>query len=177
MQDAYFLFTVQLFDSSVARRDSTPKRIYCIDHAMVTSVASGVLVNSGHLLENLVFTALRRLCPRIHYYKTKTGREIDFIVQTSGKTRILIQACESLADSQTRKREIAALTRIIHEASAAAADPAMSVALRLVGFLDVLSSTPAARLQVRLRNPPVARRLAKRRIHARLRRLATNLHE
>jgi hypothetical protein len=114
-EDAYFLFTVQLFDSSAARRDSNPKRIYCIDHAMVTSVASGVLVNSGHLLENLVFTALRRLYSEIHYYKTKTGREVDFIVPTSKNTRFLIQACESLADSQTRKREITALSEAMAE--------------------------------------------------------------
>ena len=114
-EDAYFLFTVQIFDPSAARRDSNPKRIYCIDHAMVTSVASGILVNSGHLLENLVFTALRRFYPEIHYYKTKTGREVDFIVSTSGKTRILIQACESLAEPQTRKREIAALNEAMAE--------------------------------------------------------------
>jgi predicted AAA+ superfamily ATPase len=114
-EDAYFLFTVQIFDSSAARRGSNPKRIYCIDHAMVTSVASGILVNSGHLLENLVFTALRRLYPKIHYYKTKTGREVDFIVSTSNKMRILIQACESLAEPQTRKREIAALSEAMAE--------------------------------------------------------------
>jgi uncharacterized protein len=112
---AYFLFTVQIFDSSAARRDSNPKRIYCIDHAMVASVASGILVNSGHLLENLVFTALRRLYPDIYYYKTKTGREVDFIVPTSGKTQILIQACESLADTQTRKRELTALCEAMAE--------------------------------------------------------------
>ncbi len=114
-EDAYFLFAVQIFDSSAARRDSNPKRIYCIDHAMVTSVSSGILVNSGHLLENLVFTALRRLYQEIYYYKTKTGREVDFIVPTSGKTRILIQACESMAESQTRKREIAALSEAMAE--------------------------------------------------------------
>jgi hypothetical protein len=60
---------------------------------------------------------------------------------------------------------IQTLTRIIHEASTAAADPGMSTALRSVGFLDVLSSTPAGSS---LRAPC---------IHARLRRLATNLHE
>jgi predicted AAA+ superfamily ATPase len=114
-EDAYFLFTVQIFDASAARRDSNPKRIYCIDHALVASVSSGILVNSGHLLENLVFTALRRLYPEIYYYKTKTGREVDFIVPTSGKTRLLIQACESLAESQTRKREIAALSGAMAE--------------------------------------------------------------
>jgi uncharacterized protein len=114
-EDAYFLFTVQIFDSSEARRNSNPKRIYCIDHAMVASVASGILVNSGHLLENLVFTALRRLYPEIYYYKTKTGREVDFIVPTSGKTRILIQACETLAEPKTRKREISALSEAMAE--------------------------------------------------------------
>ena len=57
------------------------------------------------------------------------------------------------------------LTRIIHEASTAAADPGMSTALRWVGFLDVLSSTPAESS----RRAPCS--------HARLRRLATNLHE
>jgi hypothetical protein len=57
------------------------------------------------------------------------------------------------------------LSRIIHEAFTAAADPGMPAALRSVGFLDVLSSTPA---ESSLRAPC---------IHARLRRLATNLHE
>jgi predicted AAA+ superfamily ATPase len=114
-EDAYFLFTVRIFDASSARRDTNPKRIYCIDHAMVTSVASGILVNSGHLLENLVFTALRRLYPEIYYYRTKPGREVDFIVPTSGKTRALIQVCESLAESKTRKREIAALSEAMAE--------------------------------------------------------------
>ena len=41
-----------------------------VDHALVSSVASGVLVNSRHLLENLVFTTLRRLSPHIYYCKT-----------------------------------------------------------------------------------------------------------
>ena len=35
------------------------------------------------------------------------------------------------------------LARMIHEASAAAADPGMSIALPLAGLLDVLLSTPA----------------------------------
>jgi len=114
-EDAYFLFTVRIFDPSAARRDTNPKRVYCIDHAMVSSVASGILVNSGHLLENLVFTALRRLHPEIYYYKTRSGREVDFIVPTRGRPRILIQVCESLAPPQTRKRETAALGEAMAE--------------------------------------------------------------
>ena len=57
-EDAYFLFTVPIFDASLARRNTNPKKIYCIDHALATSVSAGILINSGHLLENLVFFAL-----------------------------------------------------------------------------------------------------------------------
>jgi len=114
-EDAYFLFTVRLFDPSLARSNTNPKKVYCIDHALVTSVSSGILVNSGHLLENLVFTTLRRLHPEIHYYKTRTGREVDFIVPMRGRPRILVQVCESLAEPQTRKRETAALSEAMAE--------------------------------------------------------------
>jgi hypothetical protein len=114
-EDAYFLFTVRIFDASTARRDTNPKRVYCIDHAMVTSVSSGILVNSGHLLKNLVFTALRRIHPNIYYYKTKTGREVDFIVPIRGRPKMLVQVCESLAEPQTRKRETTALSEAMAE--------------------------------------------------------------
>jgi len=114
-EDAYFLFTVRIFDASLARSNTNPKRIYCVDHAMVTSVSSGILVNSGHLLENLVFTGLRRLHPEIYYYKTRAGREVDFIVSMRGRPRMLVQVCESLAETQTRKRETSALSEAMAE--------------------------------------------------------------
>jgi predicted AAA+ superfamily ATPase len=82
---------------------------------MVTSVASGILINTGHLLENLVFTALRRVTPSIWYCKTKGGLEVDFMVQLQDRSRMLVQVCESMADPQTRKREIAALTEAMVE--------------------------------------------------------------
>jgi hypothetical protein len=114
-EDAYFLFSVRMFDASLGRSQVNPKKIYCVDHSMVNSVSSGVLVNSGHLLENLVFTGLRRTCPDIFYYRTKTGREIDFILSSRGRSRTLIQVCESLADPQTRKREVVALEEAMAE--------------------------------------------------------------
>lgn len=114
-EEAYFLFTVRIFDASLARSNTNPKKIYCIDHALVPSVSSGMLVNSGHLLENLVFTALRRLHQKIYYYKTKTGREVDFIISLRGRERMMVQVCESMTDPQTRKREITALSEAMAE--------------------------------------------------------------
>ncbi len=125
-EDACFLFTVRIFDASLARSNTNPKKVYCVDHALVTSVSSGILVNAGHLLENLVFTALRRLHPQLYYYRTKTGREVDFVVPLSGRGRLdetplaaraemLVQVCESLAAPQTRKREVTALAEAMRE--------------------------------------------------------------
>ncbi|OHB74300.1 MAG: AAA family ATPase [Planctomycetes bacterium RBG_16_59_8] len=119
-EDAYFLFTVRLFDASLARSNANPKKIYCVDHAMVPSVSSGVLVNSGRLLENMVFTALRRCRPTICYYRTRTGREVDFIVSERAplsrkRPRMLVQVCESLVDPSTRAREIAVLIEAMAE--------------------------------------------------------------
>lgn len=108
-EDAYFLYSVSVFDASLARRNTNPKKVYCVDHSLVRSVSSGILVNAGHLLENLVFTALRRTHPEIYYFKSRDGREVDFVVPSRGRPRQLVQACESLAEPATRKREVTAL--------------------------------------------------------------------
>lgn len=114
-EDAYFLFTVRLFDASLSRSNANPKKIYCIDHSFVTSISSGILVNSGHLLENMVFVSLLRISSKIYYYKTKNGREVDFLMQRPDRSKVLIQVCESMANEQTKKREILALSEAMAE--------------------------------------------------------------
>ncbi|MCX6251680.1 MAG: ATP-binding protein [Bacteroidetes bacterium] len=108
-EDAYFLFTVRIFDASLSKSNANPKKIYCIDHAMVKSVTSGILINSGHLLENLVFVALRRFYYNIYYYKTRGNLEIDFLVQTQRRKKMLFQVSESLVNPATRHRELQSL--------------------------------------------------------------------
>ena len=110
-EDAFFLFTVPVFDASLARARTNPKKIYCVDHALGRSVGSGILVNSGHLLENLVFTALRRSRPKIAYFKGPNGRKVDFVAVRPDGSRVLVQVCESLAEPRTRKREVTALAQ------------------------------------------------------------------
>jgi hypothetical protein len=111
---------VRIFDASLARANANPKKIYCIDHALVRSISSGILTNSGHLLENLVFVALRRVAREIFYFKSKSGREVDFVAldvasQGRDRTRLLVQVCDSMADPQTRKREVTALSEAMSE--------------------------------------------------------------
>lgn len=135
LQDAYMLFSVKLFDSSIARVNTNPKKIYCIDQGLVRSLAPGVLSNSGHLLENAVFLAIRRHFPEVGYYRTPGGREVDFVVRRHDGGLDLVQVCESMADAATRTREISALSEAMK---------ALGVPTGVVVTLDEESTVDAA---------------------------------
>jgi predicted AAA+ superfamily ATPase len=106
-EDAYLLYTVRRFDYSAHRQESHIKKIYCADTGLMNAVAYSFSENSGHLMENLVFTTLLRQSGSIWYHK---GRyECDFIITGHGKPVQAIQVCMSLRDEQTRKREIRGL--------------------------------------------------------------------
>jgi len=114
-QDAYFLFTVKIYDTSIARQNVNAKKIYCIDHGLIKSVSSGIQINSGHLLENLVFIHLRRFSEEIYYYRTKKGKEVDFIWISDQGEKHLVQVCFTIKEQSTFKREISALKEAMEE--------------------------------------------------------------
>jgi hypothetical protein len=93
-----------------------------------------------------------------HQGEQKAGPNEQTPSGNSGAVAIISWLKKSRQSSTPPKH----LSRTSHLISTAAAHPGMST-LRSVGLLDVLSSTPAG--------PSVARRLAKRRIQACLRRL------
>jgi len=123
-EDAGLLFSVNIFASSPTRFSVNPRKVYCIDHALVRSVSSGILTNRDSLLENLVFTALRRVTPEIFYFKTKTGREVDLVAllpSAPGQERavMLVQVCASLADPRVKQSEVRSLSEAMVELAVA----------------------------------------------------------
>jgi len=123
-EDARLLFSVNIFSSSPTRISGNPRKIYCIDHALAVSVSSGILINRDSLLENLVFTSLRRVTPEIFYHKTKTGREVDLVAllpTAPGQERAitLIQVCASLADPRVKQSEVRSLSEAMVELAVA----------------------------------------------------------
>jgi len=123
-EDAGLLFSVNIFSSSPTRISVNPRKVYCIDHALVTSVSSGILTNRDSLLENLLFTALRRVTPEIFYHRTKTGREVDLVAllpSVPGQKRavMLIQVCASLADPRVKQSEVRSLSEAMVELAVA----------------------------------------------------------
>jgi predicted AAA+ superfamily ATPase len=114
-EDTFFLFSVSIYDASVNRRAINPKKVYCVDHALVTAVTSKISANAGHLLENLMFVTLRRLGNSIYYYKTAGGLEVDFLLINKHDHIQLIQVCESLFNEDTRNREVKTLHLAMQE--------------------------------------------------------------
>jgi predicted AAA+ superfamily ATPase len=114
-EDVYFLFSVKIFSASVSKQNVNVKKVYCIDHSMITSITPGILSNRGHLLENLIFVHIRRQTQELYYYRTTNGQEIDFIWLDSHKNRHLVQVSLSLHDLLTKKREVSSLSQAMEE--------------------------------------------------------------
>ena len=116
LEDAYALFTLRLFDASLSRQHANAKKIYAVDHALVRSTSTGILVNDGHLLENIVFVDGRRRGRELYYYRTRSGREVDFVWRDGeGRLTLAQVAFQAPEGSDTLARELAALREALRE--------------------------------------------------------------
>ncbi len=107
LENSWLIFTVNVYDFSVKRQQIAPKKVYAIDTGLANAVGFFFSPNTGKLLENLVFLALRRQTPEVYYYTSPGGYEIDFYLPRTGE---LIQVSQNLAQPATREREIRALS-------------------------------------------------------------------
>lgn len=114
MNDSYFFYPVSYYSESVAKQNTNPKKGYVIDTGMARALNLGLSQDKGPCLENLVFMELRRQNSKIFYLKDANGHEIDFVTEKENRV-CLIQVTLSLADEQTRKREVAPLLSIMKE--------------------------------------------------------------
>jgi hypothetical protein len=106
-EDAFLLYTVKKFDYSVRKQLANPKKVYCLDTGLISSVAFAFSENRGRLLENAVFIALKKKKEEIYYHKDRY--ECDFLINEHRKITRAIQVTESLENPDTRTREIRGL--------------------------------------------------------------------
>jgi predicted AAA+ superfamily ATPase len=118
MENSWLIFTLNLYDFSVKRQQIAPKKVYCIDTGIVQSVGFGFSKNTGKLLENLVFLALRSQTSELYYYTTPAGYEVDFYLPEKRK---LIQVAQHLKSPAVRQREIRSLADAITSVAAQSA--------------------------------------------------------
>jgi len=106
LENVYLFFSIDLFDFSIKKQIYNPSKIYSIDPALSRSVAFKFSHDSGHIYENFVFIELLRREKEIFYWKSKRGKEVDFLIKRGLKIQEAIQVSLSLEDHETKKREI-----------------------------------------------------------------------
>lgn len=108
IEDIFFGFFVEMYASSVRKRQINPRKFYLIDQGLHNFLTLKFSENKGRLLENIVFLELRRRGLPINYFKSAGGHEVDFLIR-SDNCQHLIQVCHDLTHIHTYHREKNAL--------------------------------------------------------------------
>ena len=106
LENSWLIFTMNVYDYSVKRQQIAAKKVYSIDTGLANAIGFNFSPNTGKLMENAAFLALRRKTHEIYYYTTPAGYEVDFYLPESGQ---LVQVAQSMDNPATREREIRAL--------------------------------------------------------------------
>jgi len=107
LADAYFLYRLPFESESVRVRQVNPEKLYCADPALCGLLQPAAENSLGLLLETTIHLHLRRLGRVLSYYRSKAGREIDFVsVDTSRRKTTLVQVCADISNPETLKREL-----------------------------------------------------------------------
>ena len=109
IEDAYLAFHVAVYDKSIRKTHTNPKKLYAIDPGMIRALTLDYEGDLGRLFENIVFLELKRLGCTIHYYLTSERYEIDFLAQTPRGHKKFFQVAWDMQDATTIERENRAL--------------------------------------------------------------------
>ena len=109
LEEAFLFFRINLFDYSIKRQIYNPSKTYIIDTALGNSISFKFSENIGHIYENIVFLELKRRNKEIYYWKSKKGKEVDFLIKKGLNIEEAIQVSYNLNDKKTLDREIEAL--------------------------------------------------------------------
>lgn len=105
-KESFLLFSLGSFSFKLKAQFKQNKKIYCIDTGLGNSVAFKFSEDAGRAYENSVFLELKRRGKEIFYWKSKDGREVDFLVKEGLKIKKVMQVCKDLSDEKTKKREV-----------------------------------------------------------------------
>jgi len=111
LENTYMIQTIPLFDWSLQKQFSNPRKVYSVDTGLSKRVSFEVGKRTGDLLENIVYLELKRRFEEIYYFKTAQNYEVDFLVKQREKITHLIQVSLTLEDEKTKKRELRALVK------------------------------------------------------------------
>ena len=113
LEDVFFVFKVKHF-TNFKESESYLFKTYIVDNGFINLIVQDNK-NKGKLMENIVFLELKRKenqnpFQEIYYYKTKNGKEIDFLVKDRNKIE-LIEVCYEF-DEEHKKKLIKAMKEL-----------------------------------------------------------------
>ncbi len=117
LTDAFFIKLVPIFSESIRKQQINYRKIYTLDHGLVTSMVKTLAYNTGRLLETMVYNHLRSKysSDQIFYHRTRNNQEIDFLISDRGQVLNLFQVSESMGNEKTKNRETNALIKAMDE--------------------------------------------------------------
>jgi hypothetical protein len=101
LEYTYFITPVGPYTRNADRDIALQRKIYLSDNGLLTALGNS---NSGSLLENAVANALRRK-GTLNYYATRTGQEIDFILNENTAIEVKETAAPSDLNTLARRAE------------------------------------------------------------------------
>ena len=115
IEDAYLAFLVPVYDKSLRKEQTNPKKLYAIDPGMARALTLDYENDLRRLFENIVYLDLRRLGCKVNYYLTSERYEVDFLAQSSRGHKKLFQVAWDMQDESTMQREERALQSAMNE--------------------------------------------------------------
>jgi uncharacterized protein len=105
LEDAFLIFLVPRQEQSLRKQAHNPRKLHVIDPGLVAAFKANPNRDVGHKLETAVYLEVRRSRKDLFYYIN--GSEVDLC---DGEGTLFINACWSLTESETRRRESGAMS-------------------------------------------------------------------
>jgi len=113
LEEAFLIFILNRFSFKMKEQIKTPKKVYLVDNGFCMQISSRFSRDIGKLMENSVFIEILRRGFKPNYdfffYKTRSGKGVDFLLKKGIKAEQLIQVCYRIDELKTKEREIKAL--------------------------------------------------------------------
>jgi predicted AAA+ superfamily ATPase len=114
LEDAFAIIPLKKLGGSLRETEGTLPKMYIIDSGYIAQSGRADSESIGRLMENAVAVELfrrRSADPllQVNYWKSLSGKEVDFAVSRQGAVRELLQVCCSTQDAGTDQREIDSL--------------------------------------------------------------------
>jgi len=115
LEEAYLFIFLESFSYKAREIKKSAKKVYAIDTGLFNTLGLKFSENIGKLMENTVTIELLRRKSyynpnlEIYYFKTKTNKEIDFLIKEGNKIKQLIQVTYANSFDEIDPREYRSL--------------------------------------------------------------------